>query len=74
MTYAEFLTSLEELVEAPAGSLKGTQKLEDLEQWDSVSMVSFLALAEEKSGIQLAPRQLTACATVDDLYRLTQKA
>jgi acyl carrier protein len=68
------LTALEELVGAPAGSLQGTQKLEDLEQWDSVSMVNFLALAEEKCGIQLEPRQLTACTTVDDLFRLTQKA
>jgi acyl carrier protein len=74
MTYAEFLAALEDLVEAPAGSLQGPQRLEDLEQWDSVSMVNFLALADEKCGVQLAPRQLTACATVDDLFRLTQKA
>jgi acyl carrier protein len=73
MTHAEFLEALAETVEEPAGSLDGSKKLEDLQAWDSVSMVSFLALAEERWGVQLAPRQLTACATVDDLYRLTQK-
>ena len=73
MTNAEFLAALEETVEVPAGSLKGAQKLEDLEAWDSVSMVNFLALADEKWGIQLAPRQLTSCVTVDDLFRLAQK-
>jgi acyl carrier protein len=73
MTYEEFVAALEETVEAPAGSLTRAQKLEDLEAWDSVSMVNFLALADEKWGLHLAPRQLTACATVDDLFRLTQK-
>lgn len=73
MTYAEFVAALAETVEAPVGSLVATQKLEDLDTWDSVSMVNFLALADEKWGLHLAPHQLTSCATVDDLFQLTQK-
>ena len=70
MTREEFLTQLDELLELPAGTLKGDEKLEDLEHWDSLAMVSFIALADEHCKIRLSPRQFVTCNTVNDLVQL----
>lgn len=70
MTREEFLTQLDELLELPAGTLKGDEKLEDLERWDSLAMVSFIALADEHCNMRLSPRQFVTCNTVNDLVQL----
>jgi acyl carrier protein len=70
MTREEFLTQLDELLELSAGTLKGGEKLEDLERWDSLAMVSFIALADEHFNMRLSPRQFVTCNTVNDLVQL----
>jgi acyl carrier protein len=66
----EFLNSLCEILEVPAGSLAGDEKLEDLEDWTSMAMVSFIAFAHEHFGKTLSPRLFATCDTVDDLGKL----
>jgi acyl carrier protein len=70
VTREEFLAQLDELLELPAGTLKGDEKLEDLERWDSLAMVSFIALADEHCNMRLSPRQFVTCNTVNDLVQL----
>ncbi len=70
MNKSEFLTHVDKILELPEGTLKGDEKLEDLENWDSVSMVSFIALADEQYGTRLTARQFGNCETVDDLVNL----
>ena len=41
MTREEFFAELEEILELPAGTVKGPEKLEDLEQWNSVAMIGW---------------------------------
>jgi acyl carrier protein len=67
MTHDEFLSEFQEILELPPGSLQGSEFLSDLEQWDSLAMMSFIALASEKCGVTLSPRHLLACRTVDEL-------
>jgi len=71
VTREEFLTQLDELLELPAGTLKGGEKLEELENWNSLAMVSFMTLVDEHFKIKLSPRQFVNCATVNDLLSLT---
>jgi acyl carrier protein len=70
MSTAEFLAKVDEILELPSGTLKGEEKLEDLENWDSVAMVSFIALVDERNGARLNVKQLGACETVNDLLKL----
>ena len=56
------------LVEEP---VEEDTKLEDLAMWDSVSMVSFIALADEASGVKLNARQIRDCDTVRKLLDFT---
>jgi len=73
MNRLEFLQSMDENLELPPGTLQGPEKLEDLEMWDSVSMMTYIALADTQ-GVKLSPRQIVGCATVDDLAKLANVA
>lgn len=69
VTRKEFLIQLDGLLELPAGTLTGDEKLEDLERWDSLAMVSFMTLVDEHYKVKLTPRQVADCTTVNDLLK-----
>ena len=70
MTRQELLNGLEDAVLLPLGTLQGTEKLEDLEHWDSLAVVNFIALADTHSGVQLSIKQLRECVSVADLLKI----
>jgi len=72
MEREEFLKALDEVVELAPGTLHGQEKLEDLENWNSMAMLGYIALADTASRVQLVPRQIRDCDTVDDLLRLAK--
>jgi hypothetical protein len=72
MTREEFLKAIDEILGLPTGTLRGPEKLGDFHLWDSMAMVSFMALADSSNGVTLAPRKLGSCETVDDLLRLAE--
>lgn len=65
-----FLLLLDELMELPGGSLRGPEKLTELEGWSSIAMVSFIALVDEHFQLPVSPRELRKCQTIDDLIGL----
>jgi acyl carrier protein len=72
MTRAEFLRSVDEILELPPGTLRGPEKLEDFPLWDSTAIISFMALADSNNRAKLAPRAIGACQTVEDLLGLAK--
>jgi hypothetical protein len=72
MTKDEFLRSLDELMELPAGTLQGPERLDELENWNSMAMIGFIALADSNSGVKLSPRQIAASETVSDLLSIAR--
>ena len=72
MNHNEFLRAFEEIIEASPSTLTGSEELKDLANWDSMAMVTLMGTVAEKSGVQLSPRRMGACQTVDDLFALTQ--
>ena len=70
MTHNEFLREMEEILGINPGKLKGHENLEDLENWDSMALVSLLAVAESRSNIEITLDQVVSCSTVADLLRL----
>jgi acyl carrier protein len=70
MTMEEFLIQFGDILEMPAGSLRAENKLEDLEGWNSMAMVGFIAFADEHFGKTLSPRAFATCSTVADLAKL----
>ncbi len=70
MTKAEFYSELEGLLELKAGTIQGTETLRDLPGWDSMAVLSVIAMADEKLGEVIAPNALAECKTVNDLTNL----
>lgn len=72
MTRQEFLTSLDELMELPEGTLQGPEKLDELDGWTSMALVGFIALVDTNNGQRLSPPLIAKCTTVDELLNLAK--
>jgi acyl carrier protein len=70
MTRREFLRALEGQLELLEGSLNGNQALTDIEGWDSLAAVMFIALADEKLGVTISGNQIANSKTMDELLSL----
>lgn len=70
MTKQEFLRELEEVLEADVDSIKGDETLADLGSWDSLAVMAFIAMVDEKCGVTLAASKLADAKNVDDLIAL----
>jgi acyl carrier protein len=61
---------MDEILDLTAGTLRGHEKLEELQNWDSTSLITFIAMAENNNGVAISPGQIVTCSTVADLLRL----
>jgi phosphopantetheine binding protein len=72
MNRNEFLLQMDEILDLPAGTLRGNENLEELTNWDSTSLITFIAMAETYNGVTISPGQIVTCSTVADLLKLAQ--
>ena len=70
MTKPEFLREIEIISNSKPGSLSLEHPLASLARWDSLAVIDFMAMADEKLGVEVSPNALTLCRTVDDLAAL----
>lgn len=70
MTKSEFLNEIDTIVRAAPGSTSLEDSLESLRGWDSLAVMSFIAMADEDLGIDLPVATLSSCKTVGDLAKL----
>jgi acyl carrier protein len=70
MNRQEFFNELEEIIEADKGSLTGSEVLKELEGWDSVAVMGFIAMVDNSLGITLDGDKIINCKTVNDLFVL----
>jgi len=68
-----FLREIEATLELPEGSLKSDEKLEDIPEWDSLAVISYIALVDEKLGLAVDGEALANAVTVGDLLALVQE-
>lgn len=72
MTKQELFTELEEVLELDEGSLKDEDILADIEMWDSLAVVTFIAVVDEHLEMTLEPEKISQAKTVSDLVALVQ--
>ena len=72
MTREEFLLQMDEILGLQPGTLQGHEKLENLENWDSTTLISVILLADANNSVPITPDQVVGCSTVADLLRLAQ--
>jgi len=70
MTKREFLSEFEEILEAAPGSLKGNEPLNGLEGWDSLAVVSLIAMVDEQFGVTLSPKVIAKAGSISDIVGL----
>lgn len=44
----------------------------ELEEWSSLTGLAILNMVGKKYGVRIAPDELKACVTIEDLYKLIQ--
>ena len=69
MTRDEFLLEMDEILGLPPGTLRGHEKLEELENWDSTTLIILMSLAETNNGVNMSLLQIVGCSTVADFLR-----
>ncbi len=72
MTKQEKMEELVDVLEMDLDEFNENTVLNDLETWDSVAVLSFIALMDEKFGKQFHATEITACKTVSDLLNIMQ--
>lgn len=65
----EFYRELENMLELDPEAITGTEELADL-GWDSMTLVMFIAMADEKFKAAVAPSKLAEAKTVAHLLAL----
>jgi acyl carrier protein len=71
MQHGEFLQFFSENVTFPkTGDLSMETPLDDLQQWDSLTILITISAIEEANRVVLTGPQLRSCSTVGDIYQL----
>jgi acyl carrier protein len=70
MTRQQFLREFEGQLELPENSLNDSLMLADVEGWDSMAAVLFIALADEKCGVAISGNQIAAAKSINELLLL----
>lgn len=68
MDEKKFLEDFSELLDTEDEISLDTE-LDDIEEWDSLSYVSFVALALSKYKVAVANEEIKGASTVNDLYK-----
>jgi acyl carrier protein len=68
----EFLTTLADILEED--SVAPTDRLDGFASWDSLAVLSVIAMADSDFGARLSAKQVNGAATVQALYDLVTGA
>ena len=70
---SELLLLFEQAIEVDEGTIEGNRKLDAIPEWDSLSVLGFMAMVDSECGKKIEPKELSACQTVDDVLDLVIK-
>ncbi|HEX2925415.1 MAG TPA: acyl carrier protein [Ruminiclostridium sp.] len=72
MTYKEKLNILEDLLNVPIDTLKEDTLLQDLSEWDSIAVISLIAMFDDEFGKQIYSQQIKSFKTVKDIIDMME--
>ncbi len=73
MDHNTFYCRLDDLLELAPGTVQGSNALDELQAWDSLAVVSFIAMVDSQYGVSLVVKAITACRTAHDLATLVEE-
>lgn len=72
MSEQEFITKMQDEVLDTESDISLDMTLDDVEEWDSLSFVSFIAMAKESGFINVNRDVVNEAKTVKDLFELVK--
>jgi len=73
MEMNEFIEKFAEMLEIEdVDSLTPDTQFRDLDEWSSISVMEFIAFADENFGKQVGDVHIKPCQTIQDLYNLVK--
>lgn len=72
METREKIKAIEELLELEEGTLEEDTVLDNLEEWDSVSILSLIVLLDEEYNKTITSKDIKEIKTVSDILKLME--
>lgn len=72
MTFEEKLSLLEEMMELEESTLSGKEKLEDIDEWDSMSKLYLVSWVKKNMKKTLSIEEIKQFSTVNDICNYIQ--
>jgi len=70
LTLQEKLAALEEIMELDNGTLTPQMLLDDVDEWDSMSALSFVVLMKDEFDKTVTGQQIRALQTIQDILNV----
>ena len=70
MNKQEFIAAVAEILEVDPAGLNGSEVLEDIGNWDSLSVITFVAMVDTDMKKLVDPQDLKNAKTLNDLITL----
>lgn len=67
MDLKDKLSLIAQALDAEPEALKPETKLEELEEWDSLAVVSVIAMLDKHFSVRLRPNDIKSLVTVEDI-------
>jgi acyl carrier protein len=68
----QFILNLENALERQEGSVKADDKFRDYEEWDSLAVLTTMAMIDENYDMTIPREDFEKCIFVSDLYNYIQ--
>lgn len=72
MTKLEFYKGIAKILEVEIEQVSDDVALSDFEEWNSLSVIAFIAYVDEQLKFVVSPKELAESKTVHDLYLLVK--
>ena len=70
MTTNEKIVLLEEVMDVEAGSIAVDTNLDDIDEWDSLSILTLITEVKKRFDISLTTAQIREFKTIDDICKV----
>jgi acyl carrier protein len=65
---------LSQAMELPKARFTGNERLAEMERWDSLALLNFMALIDANYGITLSSEKLLQCESIADIEAVVAEA
>jgi acyl carrier protein len=72
MTEIRKIELLEDMLDLEAGTLKADLLIEDIEEWDSMAVISLIALLDGEFGKAITAKEIKSFKTIEDILKVME--